>query len=41
LLDTVDTALVPEVIAGRQGRITDSKPLEELEFVEGGGGGVH
>jgi len=41
LLDTADTALVPEDVVGRQGRLTDIKPLEELAFVKGGGGGVH
>ena len=41
MLDTADTELVPEVATFRQGRLTDIKPLEELEFVKGGGGGVH
>jgi len=41
LLDTADIALVPEVAVGKQGRLTNIKPLEELEFVKGGGGGVH
>ena len=39
-LDTAETALVPEVV-GRQGRLTDIRPLEEPAFVKGGGGGVH
>jgi hypothetical protein len=40
LLNTADTALVPEVVAFRQGRLTDIRPLEEMRFVKGGGGGV-
>jgi len=41
LLVTADTALVPEVVLGTQGRLTDIKPVIELEVIKGGGGGVH
>jgi len=41
LLDTADIALKPEAVVGRYGRLTDIRPLEELEFVKGGGSGVH